>query len=129
MNGYAYIPDKFNHANLTAIKSDMVSPPRVMECPAQMEAVVVGLHEMMQDVDATGFKAFEVRVLRTHVHEEIRMNGTENRIDTDKWRPMIMSFQELYGLKPKRVVELDLAIIREEEYRGFTNAAEFELVQ
>jgi hypothetical protein len=39
---------------------------------------------------------------------------------------MIMSFQELYGLKGEKVDESVLAKIGEEEYRGFSNAAEIE---
>ena len=54
------------------------------------------------------------------------MEGHKNRIDPDKWHPMIMSFQELYGLKEKMVDESVLAKIGEEEYRGFSNAAEIE---
>lgn len=71
-----------------------------------------------------GFLALEVRVLRTHVHEEIRMVGHANRIDPDKWRPMIMSFQQLYGLAPKMVAPSVLANIGEEAYRPFSNEIE-----
>ena len=129
MNGYEYVPDKFGHAGLTPLDSDLVVPARIAECPAQMEAELVGVYEMMQDADMKGFIALEVKVLRTHVHEAIRMEGFENRIDPDKWQPMIMSFQELYGLKGKKVDESVLAKISEEEYRGFSNAAEVEGVQ
>jgi flavin reductase (DIM6/NTAB) family NADH-FMN oxidoreductase RutF len=129
MNGYEYVPDKFGRAGLTPLNSDLVVPARIAECPAQMEAELVGVYEMMQDADMKGFIALEVKVLRTHVHESIRMEGFENRIDPDKWQPMIMSFQELYGLKGKKVDESVLAKISEEEYRGFSNAAEVEGVQ
>jgi len=128
MNGYVYVHDKFGHAKLTPLKSDLVRPARIMECPAQIKVELVGVYEMMQDADTKGFIALEVKVLRTHVHEEIRMDGKENRIDPDKWRPMIMSFQELYGLKGRKVDDSVLARIGEEEYRGFSNAAEVEVV-
>ena len=129
MNGYEYVPDKFGRAGLTPLNSDLVVPARIAECPAQMEAELVGVYEMMQDADMKGFIALEVKVLRTHIHEDIRMEGFENRIDPDKWQPMIMSFQELYGLKGKKVDESVLAKISEEQYRGFSNAAEVEMVQ
>ncbi|KAF2007033.1 hypothetical protein P154DRAFT_597488 [Amniculicola lignicola CBS 123094] len=125
MNGYAYVADKFRQANLTPLASDLVRPARIMQCPAQMEAELIGVHEMMQDVEARGFLAFELKILRTHVHEEIRMEGYGNRIDPDRWRPLIMSFQELYGLGGKVVVSR-LAEIGEEGYRGFSNAIEEE---
>jgi flavin reductase (DIM6/NTAB) family NADH-FMN oxidoreductase RutF len=129
MNGYEYVQDKFGRAGLTPLNSDLVVPARIAECPAQMEAELVGVYEMMQDADMKGFIALEVKVLRTHIHEDIRMEGFENRIDPDKWQPMIMTFQELYGLKGKKVDESVLAKISEEEYRGFSNATEVEGVQ
>jgi flavin reductase (DIM6/NTAB) family NADH-FMN oxidoreductase RutF len=129
MNGYEFVPDKFGRAGLTPLNSDLVIPARIAECPAQMEAELVGVYEMMHDADTKGFVALEVKVLRTHVHEEIRMEGLENRIDPDKWKPMIMSFQELYGLKGKKVDESVLANISEEEYRGFSNAAQVEEIE
>lgn len=129
MNGYAYVHDKFGHAKLTPLESDLVAPARIMECPAQMEAELVGVYEMMQDANTKGFIALEVKILRTHVHETIRMEGKENRVDPDKWNPMIMSFQELYGLKGKKVDESVLAKIGEEEYRGFSNPTEVEKVK
>lgn len=122
MNGYNYVHDKFGHSGLTPIPSDLVRPARVAECPAQMEAELKGVYEMMQDADTKGFIALEVKVLRTHVHETIRMSGHANRIDPDKWNPMIMSFQELYGLAPKKVSQSILARINEEGYRPFSNS-------
>ena len=92
-------------AGLKPLKSDLVRPARIAECPAQLEPELIGVYEMMQDTDTKGFIALEVKVLRM-VHEEIRMQGQKNRIDPDKWRPIIMSFQELYGLKGKRSISL-----------------------
>jgi flavin reductase (DIM6/NTAB) family NADH-FMN oxidoreductase RutF len=74
---------------LKPLKSDLVRPARIAECPAQLEAELIGVYEMMQDTDTKGFIALEVKVLRTHVHEEIRMQGQKNRIDPDKWRPIL----------------------------------------
>lgn len=123
MNGYDYVPDKFGRARLTPIASEIVRPARIAECPAQMEAELVGVHELMQDTGVKRLLALEVKVLKTHVHDEIRMEGYENRIDPDKWHPMIMSFQELYGLNGKKVDESVLARIGEENYRGISNNA------
>ncbi|KAI5460630.1 hypothetical protein BGZ63DRAFT_357562 [Mariannaea sp. PMI_226] len=121
INGYEYVHDKFGHANLTPQVSDMVRPMRIGECPAQMEAVLVGVHEMCQDVDAKTILALEVKILRTHVEENIRKVGHKNRIDPDLWHPMIMSFQELYGLNSKRIAASVLAQIHEENYRPLSN--------
>ena len=45
------------------------------------------------------------------------MNGEPNRVDPDKWRPLIMSFQQFYGLGPQ-VHDSTLARIAESLYRG-----------
>lgn len=55
-------------------------------------------------------------VSRVHVHPDIRLAGTENRIDPDTWRPLIMSFQHYYGLGG-RLHSSKLATIDEEWYR------------
>ncbi|TVY80341.1 Uncharacterized protein LSUE1_G005738 [Lachnellula suecica] len=128
-NGYEYVPDKYSRAALTPSPSDIVVPTRIAECPAQMEAELMAVHGMQQDIDAKGFYALEFRVLRTHVHDDIRMEGHQNRIDPDKWKPLIMSFQELYGVKREKAVESNLARITEEGYRGFSNPAIVEPVK
>ncbi|MGI5284561.1 flavin reductase family protein [Nonomuraea polychroma] len=112
--GYRYVPDKFQRAGLTPTPSETVAPPRVAECPVSMEAVVEAVHPVGDD---GGVLAFEVRVQRVWVHEEIRMAGTSDRIDPDAWRPLIMSFQKLYGLGPQ-VHPSTLARIPEHLYRG-----------
>jgi flavin reductase (DIM6/NTAB) family NADH-FMN oxidoreductase RutF len=99
--GYRYEKDKFGAARLTSQKSELVRPPRILECPAQMEAKMAGVHEMMSSLpgEAKGFTlAIEVRILRSHVVDALRLRGHDNRIDPDAWQPMIMSFQHLYGL-------------------------------
>jgi hypothetical protein len=60
---------------------------------------------------------FEARVLRVHLHEAILADGDPNRIDPDKWRPLIMSFQKFYGLGPQ-VRPSTLASIPEAVYRS-----------
>ena len=61
--------------------------------------------------------AIEVRVTRVHAHPEIMMEGEPNRIDPDKWRPLIMSFQQFYGLAPKKLQRSELGQIPESQYR------------
>ena len=127
MNGNEYVPYKFGRAGLTPLTSDLVGPAIIVDRLLQMGAEVLGVYEMMQDADIKGFLALEVKVLITpHVHEQIRMVGHENRVDPDEWQPMIMNFQELYGLQRKKFDESVLAKILEGEYRGCSNAAEGE---
>ena len=47
----------------------------------------------------------------------IPMEGEPNRIDTDKWRPLIMSFQQFYGLAPEKLQRSELGQIPESQYR------------
>jgi hypothetical protein len=60
---------------------------------------------------------FEVRITRVLVHDRIRAAGPRDRADPDKWRPLVMSFQHLYGLGP-RLRESALATIPEHLCRG-----------
>jgi flavin reductase (DIM6/NTAB) family NADH-FMN oxidoreductase RutF len=66
--------------------------------------------------------ALEVTIVRVHVHESIRMAGHEQRIDPDRWRPLIMSFCRFYGLGPQ-VRPSTLAQVPESSYRPGSRAA------
>jgi flavin reductase (DIM6/NTAB) family NADH-FMN oxidoreductase RutF len=117
--GYRYEGDKFGAACLTATPAETVAPPRVRECPVQLEAVVEAVHGLAAE-DATWrgrLVSIEVRITRVHVDEAVVMSGAPNRIDPDKWRPLIMSFQQFYGLTSARLHDSTLARISEELYR------------
>lgn len=83
-----------------------------------MDAVVAARHDLMEDDEVARGKiaSFEVRVTRVHAHLDIMMDGFPNRVDPDKWRPLIMSFQRYYGVGDE-VHESTLAKIPEESYR------------
>ncbi|UNI22902.1 hypothetical protein JDV02_008746 [Purpureocillium takamizusanense] len=117
--GYRFVRDKWSCAGVTPQPADLVRPARVRECPVQMECALASSHPLMEDVpDRRGvLVAVELQVLRVHVRDELRMEGHANRIDPDRWRPMIMSFQELYGLSKGKAGTSDLARIDEEMYR------------
>ncbi|KAJ2977610.1 hypothetical protein NQ176_g4270 [Zarea fungicola] len=120
-HGYQYVKDKFGRSGLTPLASNVVRPARIAECPAQMEAELSGVYNMMDDVDVRGFIALEVKVVKTHVHDSIRWAGYPNRIDPDKWHPLIMSFAQFYGLKYTKVDKSTVTKIDIEEYRSFAN--------
>jgi hypothetical protein len=40
----------------------------------------------------------EFRILRVYLDHTIIMKGSNNRVNPDKWKPLIMSFQKFYGL-------------------------------
>ena len=120
--GYRHVKDKFAAAGLTPLPSEVVDPPRAKECPVQMEAQLVAVHEMMRDIEGRqgAVLGVELRVLRVWVEDELRAEGKENRIDSDKWKPMMMSFQDMYGLGVGRKVVSRLAETDEEKYRALT---------
>jgi flavin reductase (DIM6/NTAB) family NADH-FMN oxidoreductase RutF len=117
--GYRSEPDKFALAGLTPVASEVVGPPRVAECPVNLEAVVQDVRSLADDDDAQRGRVMvvEVRIVRVHVHDGIRLAASPDRIDPDAWRPLIMSFQQLYGLGP-RVHPSTLAKVPEQLYRG-----------
>lgn len=117
--GYRHEADKFGIAGLTPMASETVAPPRVRECPVQLEARVAATHGVGDDNPAQrGFiLCIETRIQRVHADESIIMSGEENRIDPDKWRPLIMSFQQFYGLGPQ-LHDSRLGTIPERTYRS-----------
>lgn len=118
LKGYRYVPEKFRHSGLTSIASDLVSAPAVHECPVQMEASFVNMHALGAE---NGFHevrivTIELKILRVHLEQSITMKDHPDRVDPDKWRPLIMSFQEFYGLGSK-VHASTLAQVPENLYR------------
>lgn len=116
--GYRHERHKFPVAGLTAEASLSVSPPRVRECPVQLEAELQASLPLAQDDPARRghLIALEMRIVRVHVDEAIRFPGHEHRIDPDRWRPLIMSFSQFYGLGGK-LHHSTLAEIPESAYR------------
>ncbi len=115
--GYRHCKDKLGACGLTAQASELVKPPRVMECPVQLEAVLEANHTFGRRPDKhTTAHAFEVRIIRAHIDESLLVTGTEDHIDPNAWSPLIMSFCQFYGLGG-RAGESQLAAIPERMYR------------
>jgi len=110
--GYRHVADKFGVSGLTPVPADLIAPPLVADCPVAMEATV---DAMTEDVDR--IPAVEVTVQRVHASPGILATDRPNRIDPDRWRPLIMSFQQFYGLADGRLVPSRLATVDEELYR------------
>ena len=94
--GYRYEPEKFGLSGLTPMASLELGPPRIAECPVQMEGVV---HEVRPFGKNVAANAFEVHIVKLHVDESLLV-GNESRphIDPEKWRPLIMSFCRFFGV-------------------------------
>jgi len=102
MRGFRYVKDKFGIAGLTPVPSELIAPPRVLECPVHLEAKLVAERPLDENGPLEGFlTTFEMRVHRVYVDEAILMAGYNDRVDPDKWRPLIFNFQQFYGLGPQ----------------------------
>lgn len=117
--GYRFVKDKFGLAELTPAVSQTVSVPRALQCPVNLEARVTAIHDVAAEDDVLRgrVKLFELRVQRVHIASSILADGEPNKIDSDRWRPLIMSFQKFYGLG-SQVFESTLAEIPEAMYRS-----------
>lgn len=118
--GYRYVREKFEVAGLTPLRSETVAAPRARECPVQMEARIEAVHGLADDdpKQRGQRQVIEVRILRVHVDDGLLLSSEPNRINPDKWRPLIMSFQQFYGLEESQVHDSALAQIPERAYRG-----------
>ena len=117
--GYVYEPDKFG----TAGHRSGIANRRAAACARMPGAYGSGrrgharIGEETPDVRGH-IRVFELRVQRVHVHPYLLMDGHADRIDPDKWSPLIMSFQKFYGLTPHQVHASRLAEIPERAYRS-----------
>jgi len=105
--GYRYEPEKFGVAGLTAMPSVEVKPPRIAECPVQMEGIVHEWRPFGKNVSAN---VFEVHIVKLHVEEWLLAEGGGRpHIDAEKWKPLIMSFCRFFGIgdevHPSRLAE------------------------
>lgn len=88
---YRYEPDKFAAAGVTAQASDLVTPPRVLECALQFEA---RLRRATPDLDGN-FHIVEAEVVCVHADPTILKPGTD-RIDPTRWDPLVYSFRHFF---------------------------------
>lgn len=96
--GYRFDADKFATAGLTALPCEQVAPPRVAECPLQLEARLLAAHPAtpLPGEEAPGFMTLEMQVLRVHAHEDITLPGTQH-VDTARWSPLLYVFRHYFG--------------------------------
>ena len=124
--GYQYVKDKLGFAGLSEQAAELVQAPRIAECPVQMEAVLQAAHPFGgfsaqrsygDDLSNAFINAYELKIVRVHVAEELLRSDKPNHVDSDKWKPLIMSFSKFYGLAEGQVCPSRLAEIPEEFYR------------
>lgn len=90
---FRFEPDKFGAAGLRPEPSDLVRPPRVAECPVQLEARAT----RVQADAAENFRIIEAQVLRVHCDPRLVVPGTHH-VDPARWSPLIYNFRHYFGL-------------------------------
>lgn len=100
--GYHFEPDKFEASGFTPQLSEQVAPPRIAECPIQMEAQVMASHDpggAWPEDRPEAFQIVEAKIVRVHAHRRIVIPGT-NHIDTTRWQPLLYVFRHYFGTGP-----------------------------
>ncbi|MET7748690.1 flavin reductase family protein [Micromonospora sp. NPDC005367] len=90
---FQYEPAKFAAAGLRPEPAELVRPPRVAECPLQLEARAVRINPDLHG----DFLIVEAHVLRVHADPAIVVPGTDHVAPT-AWRPLIYNFRHYFGL-------------------------------
>ena len=90
---FHFEPDKFAAAGLRPQPSELVRPPRVAECPLQLEARAAAVGP-----GVTGeFLIVQAQVLKVHADPGIVVPGSQH-IDPARWSPLIYNFRHYFGL-------------------------------
>jgi flavin reductase (DIM6/NTAB) family NADH-FMN oxidoreductase RutF len=90
---FRFEPEKFAAAGLRPEPSELVRPPRVAECPLQLEARAV---ESNPGIGAE-FLIVQAAALRVHADPRILVPGTQH-VDPRRWSPLIYNFRHYFGL-------------------------------
>jgi flavin reductase (DIM6/NTAB) family NADH-FMN oxidoreductase RutF len=97
--GYRHEPDKFALGAWHAVPSLTVKPPRIMECPLQLEARLV--LDIDRPLDAWrdgpgGYVILELEVLHVHAHDDVTVPDTQH-VDPQRYRPLFYLFRHYVG--------------------------------
>jgi flavin reductase (DIM6/NTAB) family NADH-FMN oxidoreductase RutF len=90
---FRFEPEKFDAAGLRPEPSDLVRPPRVAECPLQMEARTADVRPGVSGE----FLIIQAQVLKVHADSRIVVPGSQH-IDPARWSPLVYNFRHYYGL-------------------------------
>jgi flavin reductase (DIM6/NTAB) family NADH-FMN oxidoreductase RutF len=93
---FRFEPRKFAAAELTEQESETVRPPRIAECPLQLEAKVTAIHEPAARPDGAHFRIVEAHVQRVHAWSTLVKPGTSH-VDPDEWRPLFYVFRHYFS--------------------------------
>jgi flavin reductase (DIM6/NTAB) family NADH-FMN oxidoreductase RutF len=97
--GYRHEADKFALGGWHRVPSLTVQPPRIMECPLQMEALLtLDVRRPLEawHGDAGGYAILKLEVLHVHAHENVTVAGTQH-VDPQRYRPLFYLFRHYVG--------------------------------
>jgi flavin reductase (DIM6/NTAB) family NADH-FMN oxidoreductase RutF len=97
---FRFEPRKFAAAGLTEQASETVKPPRIAECPLQLEATVTAIHAPATRPDGAYFRIAEAHVQRVHALSTVIKPGTSH-VDPDEWRPLLYVFRHYFSTGPE----------------------------
>ena len=96
---FRFEPDKFSAGGFSPFASELVTAPRVKECPVQLEGRARRVHALSGDgrlAKLGGGAAVEIEILRVHVRKDLVIHG--NHIDPAQWQPLVYNFRHYFGL-------------------------------
>ncbi|MGH2643211.1 MAG: flavin reductase family protein [Chitinophagaceae bacterium] len=97
---YRFTADKFSAGGFSPVSSTEVLPPRIAECPIQLEVVLKEVLYITED-PVLRIKSAVVYVRVLCVHADERLVVKENHIDPARWDPLIYNFRHYHGLGPE----------------------------
>lgn len=115
--GYKHSKNKFTDSGFTPQKEGSESINSINECKIQLTAIVNNISEFAKNDARMAIPAYaiELQITQVNASPEILQNGNKNKIDPNKWNPLIMNFRKLYSLSSE-LNESRLAIKPEDLY-------------
>lgn len=92
---FRFEPRKFQAAGLSEQRSEAVRPPRIAQCPLQLEAKVQAIHRPASP-SGLFFSIVETHVTAVHAMPSIVKPGTDH-INTDRWSPLLYVFRHYFS--------------------------------
>lgn len=91
--GIVSAADKFAVSHFTPVASHRVAPLRAAECPVQIEARSLAVHEAAGE---PSFGYVEVQKLLVHADPRV-LNADRTRLNIEAWSPLFYVFRHYYG--------------------------------
>jgi len=100
MLGYKSVTDKFSQSGLTPQLASDGIPSAIKECPIQLEVSVESFNNFGDNDSRMAVPAYaiELKINKVSVMPSVLQDGSNNKIDPNKWNPLIMNFRKLYSL-------------------------------